>query len=269
MADRPVASIVVATYQRPDALRACLRSLDAQTVQGFEIIIRSERGELAAIRNRGLRAARAPVVGFIDDDTVTHPRWLEGILGEFRRRPQVVGVTGPTTIPPAFRQHRDLFRYPLLKRAYDYLFLDRPDVPGRLSRSGACPTISNEPTCTYDGPVDYLEACNMAFRTDAIHAVGGFDEAYRDLGEWSEPDLCARLRGRHGPTCLWFSQSVRLEHRPAPGAATLRRAVVGSRLHNYRLFSRRWVPPSVAHATYWGFLYAYYYGWQPVKRWMR
>lgn len=261
------ASLILCTYQRPDDLARCLDALSKQTVQEFEIVQVHERGALAALRNHGARQARTPILCFLDDDVVPARDWLSSVLREFQD-PAVMGVTGPAFISELFRQHRDLFRYAYLKRLYDELFIPRHlrGLPGRLTPSGAFTTAAADPFCAYYGPVEYLEACNMSFRAEAFRAVDGFDEAYQGIGDWSEPDLACRLRARYGNSCLRFTPDASVEHRPSlAGAYTLRRTV-GARLDNYRLFSRRWVTPSVAHALYWGWLYAYYYAFQPLRR---
>ena len=197
------------------------------------------------------------MVCFIDDDTVCPSTWLAGVLGAFASA-DVVGVTGPAVIPQEYRSHRDLFRYRNLKRFYDWCFVDLPTLPGHLTRSGTFTTAASEATCSYEGEVDYLEACNMAFRTEALKAVGGFDETFGGIGDWSEPDAAIRVRRRTGGV-LWFTPDARLEHHPALGGAmAFRGRDAWQRLHNYRLFARRYVRPTIRHAGYQAFLVAYY-----------
>ena len=253
----PRASIILCTT-RADSYATCVASLDAQTEVNYELITLDEIGPLARIRNQGLRAATAPVVCFIDDDTVVPPTWLRGVLAGFERGPRIVGVSGPAIIPLAARHHRDLFRYRQLLQLYRCLFLDGDHQPGSISRAGAAATSSADEDCNYEGVVDYLEACNMSFRRDALNAVGGFDEAYRDLGEWCEPDLCYRLRAADPTVQCYFTPTAALIHRPALGAATLRRRQTRSRLANYRLFARRWVRPCWQHTLYTAFMGTYY-----------
>ena len=253
-------TVVVATLDRPVELAQCLASLKAQTESHYDLLLLKERGPLAAIRNAGLSQTRTPLVVFIDDDTICPTTWLSSITHLFQVRPEVVGVTGPAIIPATYRQHRDLFRYPVLKWAYDRLFLD-PDshLPGRITRAGAFTTAASEETCTYEGPVHYLEACNMAWRTETLRSVGGFDVAYGGIGDWSEPDAAARLRLRYGHKSLWFSPSAKLTHCPSQsGAYLLRDADARQRLENYRIFAQRWVPSTVRHRLYRAFLAAYY-----------
>ena len=252
----PLASVVIPTLERHQELESCLRSLDAQTEQRFERIILRERGALAVLRNEGLRQARAPVVCFIDDDVVCSPTWLSSLLRVFRESPQIVGVTGPAIIPESFRPNRDIYRFRNLTWAYTTLFVYPEYRPGYLTSAG---TFVPTPDYSYQGSVQFLEACNMSFKTEALKAVGGFDEAYGGIGDWSEPDCAFRLRQHYGDRSLWFSPSVRLEHRPSRGGAYLfRDQDARQRLDNYRLFAKRWVAPTVRNRLYRGFLTTYY-----------
>lgn len=96
----------------------------------------------------------------------------------------------------------------------------------------------------------------MAFLADAFREVGGFDEAYGGVGDWSEPDICYRIR-KAGYT-LWFNPKAALYHEPSRTGAFKKRKKVGARLTNYFLFARRWVKPHWKHTAYKLFLRAYF-----------
>src|SRR3990167_8626184 len=51
----PIISIVICTYRRPKSLDDTLISLSHQTYRNFEIILLSEKGDLANIRQKGLK----------------------------------------------------------------------------------------------------------------------------------------------------------------------------------------------------------------------
>lgn len=112
----PLVSVVVPTRDRPERLARLLDGLRAQTIgtDAFELVVcddasagsaveqlleataaagdlrlrvlRQERPQGPAVaRNRGWRAATAPLVAFVDDDCVPVPRWLEALLDAWHR----------------------------------------------------------------------------------------------------------------------------------------------------------------------------------------
>ena len=262
MAQVSLASVVIPTLNRKEALDACLDSLSNQTVNAFDLHLITDDAPLAVCRNRGLRQARAPVVCFLDDDVVCPPGWLAAVLRTFEL-PAISGVSGPSRIPPSYRSHRVLYRYKYLRHLYDVCFVESEHRPGHLTQAG---TFVPDPDWSYEGPVQFLEACNMAFRTDVLNAIGGFDEAYGGIGDWSEPDVCFRLRHQFPTHSLWFSPDAGVEHHPSQaGAFAKRRPQSWIRLHNYERFADRWVTPTLRHDFYRVFLRAYYtgayYGW--------
>jgi GT2 family glycosyltransferase len=113
------ASIVVATYDRPDELGRCLQRLGAQeTRRPVEIVVvdnhpasgltrpvvsavpgvvlvEEPRQGLAYARNAGFLAARGALVACTDDDVIVPPHWLEALLAPFAE-PDVMAVTGNT-----------------------------------------------------------------------------------------------------------------------------------------------------------------------------
>ena len=110
-------SVVVATLDRPDDLRACLGSLITQTsprtveiivvdnnpgsgltppvvtaFPGVALVEEPRRG-LAYARNKGVIASRGDVIVATDDDVTMPPAWLETLVGPFAH-PDVMIVTG-------------------------------------------------------------------------------------------------------------------------------------------------------------------------------
>jgi glycosyltransferase involved in cell wall biosynthesis len=128
MTDRPRASVVVPTRDRPDALARCLTALDAQDAAAFEVVVvddrsvapdavravaaRSPRARVvdgegrgpAAARNLGVRHAAADLVCFTDDDCVPGPEWVRALATRLDRGSAVVaGPTRPATRDPYVR----------------------------------------------------------------------------------------------------------------------------------------------------------------------
>ena len=257
------ASVIIPTLGRSSSLRDCLESLWAQSFQDFDIIQITEKGELAALRNKGARKARGKYLVFIDDDVICSPKWMESIIRTFQER-EVGGVSGPAYISSEYRRNRDIFRFGGIKFFYDLLFLDgKQSLPGHITKAGAWTTGACEKDCSYEGPVHFLEACNMAFKADIFEHFGGFDEKYKGVGDWSEPDLAFWLR-QDGHK-LWFSRDAALEHMPSKsGAFKKRLSDSRNRMANYELFASRWVKPHWKHSLYKQFLKGYY-GLKSIK----
>jgi len=162
-------TVVVPTFRRPDLLHRCLTALCAQTLakNQFEIVVVDDGNEAgtadlvcstahrlglqisylgqpqrrgpAAARNRGWRAALAPIIAFTDDDCVPQPGWLEAALKPFKAGASV--VTGRIKMP-----------LPNRPRAYDR-------------------------TTALLETAEFVTA-NCFCRRTALEQVGGFDEAF-------------------------------------------------------------------------------------------
>lgn len=127
MSAAPAVSVVIPTCLRPDLLARCLDAVFAQTLPAaaYEVIVvddgtsadtarlvyerappagpavtvlatRGREGPAVA-RNRGWRAARAPVIAFTDDDTVPDPAWLERGLQALA--PPAIAAHGRIVVP--------------------------------------------------------------------------------------------------------------------------------------------------------------------------
>lgn len=120
----PEISVVVATLNRPMLLKLALESLSAQTLRpgryevivvnngqrglselppgwldanpGFHVYCEERIPGLSRARNLGLSRARAPIVGFLDDDAMAASDWLERVLQLFSKlKGDVDCVGGP------------------------------------------------------------------------------------------------------------------------------------------------------------------------------
>jgi glycosyltransferase involved in cell wall biosynthesis len=124
-------------------------------------VLRKPNGGPASARNAGLRNSTAEVIAFIDADCVADPDWLEQVVGALASG--AAGAGGPlrNIAPPGW-------------------------VTGYLD---ACQFFRQR---ARDGVVDYLLTANVAFRREALAAVGGFAE---QPGVWAEDaDLSFRLK---------------------------------------------------------------------------
>ncbi|MFJ6633769.1 glycosyltransferase [Streptomyces sp. NPDC091376] len=191
--DLPRTSVVVATRERADLLARALDSLLAQDHPDFGIVVvdnapvtgatrelverkysdRSDRVRyvhepvpgLAVAHNRGVAAADGAVIAFTDDDVVADPHWLTALTAPFAGDPRIGCVTGlilPARLgTPAqiLLESHGGFAKGFAPRTYDPARppADEPLFPFTAGRFGS--------------------GANMAFRTRALKAVGGFDPA--------------------------------------------------------------------------------------------
>ncbi|WP_285028991.1 glycosyltransferase [Mycolicibacterium sp. lyk4-40-TYG-92] len=190
LADPPAITVIVATRDRPDPLRTCLRTLLAVDYPKFEVLVvdndpssdetqtliadefarrvryvREDRRGLSWAHNRGLNETTTDIVAFADDDVIVDPGWLTAIAEGFASGEDVGCVTG-LILPSELETPAQLnlewhggFSKGFARRTYD-MRDNRPDDPlfpfaiGRLG-SGA----------------------NMAFDTNVLRRLGGFDPA--------------------------------------------------------------------------------------------
>jgi GT2 family glycosyltransferase len=178
----PLVSVVVPTHDRAGRLSRLLAGLQAQALDrdAFEVIVVADgarndvlgalprnaqlnlrvvvqapaRGPGAA-RNAGGRAARAPLVAFIDDDCVPSPGWLTALLAAARPGTFIQGRTEP-----------------------DPSELHLEGLLARTVRSGGL------------GP--QYETCNIVYPRAALESLQGFDERYGLTPGGEDTDLAWR-----------------------------------------------------------------------------
>lgn len=132
-------------------------------------VVHEPRPGLAHARQAGLVAAHAPILVFVDADTLVPPGWADAALAEFQRRPRLVAFS------PAFSFH-------------DGRFLD--NVGNGIFREFLCP-LTNAALLGLGRP-GILIGSTMAIRTEALRAAGGVDQAFQFYGE--DTMIARRLR---------------------------------------------------------------------------
>lgn len=197
MAD-PEVSVVIPTRLRETRLAFALDALAEQTLsrERFEVLVvraddalagpltdapsglpvrfLSARKGAATQRNRGWRAAGAPLIAFTDDDCRPAPDWLERLLAGFDGSETILqGRTEPD--PEEWRLHRGFSRT---------IEVTKFDV--------------------------WAPTCNMAYPRELLERVGGFDERF--VAAWGEDtDLALRARAAGGrqrylpDACVWHA----------------------------------------------------------------
>lgn len=153
-------------------------------IAGAAIRLPDNRGPGAA-RNAGLANVTTPLVAFVDTDVLVPDGWLEPLLPHF---------ADPSVALVAPRVRSAIVESPVGAYEREHSPLDLGSEPARI-RAGT--------------RVSYVPAAAIVCRTEAIRAVGGFDESIR-FGE--DVDLVWRLDAA-GWRCRYEPMSV-VEHRP-------------------------------------------------------
>jgi O-antigen biosynthesis protein len=184
----PRISVVVCAYNAADTLDECLVSLGNLTYPDYEVIlvndgskdatgsiaarhphvrvITTDNNGLSTARNIGLSAATGSIVAYTDADVRVDPDWLTYLVQPFLTS-DVVGSGGPNVVPA-----------------------DDPWVAQCVARAPGGPT-----QVLFDDRIaEHVPGCNMAFRRDALLAIGGFNPIYLRAGD--DVDVCWRLQAR-------------------------------------------------------------------------
>lgn len=211
MTPRPSSSLLIATYNWPEALRLVLASVRNQRVMPTEVVIADDGSgdstrtlieaetrtfpvplrhvwhedagfRLAMIRNKAMAAARGDYLIQLDGDLVLHPAFVEGHL-EFARQGSY--AQGSRAMLDEARTAEVLRSGAIGLTALSSGVRNRANaiyLP-RLAR------IERGPT----DPLDRTRGCNMAFWRSDIVRVNGYNEAMEGWGR-EDSELAARLQ---------------------------------------------------------------------------
>jgi glycogen synthase len=178
----PSVSVIINTDGRAKTLAVCLESLRYLRYPNFEVVVvagptRDGTLELCATYGKAIKFAECPernlsmsrnisiqissgeIVGFLDDDSVPEPEWLDDIVPAFED--QGVAVAGG-------------FLHDHTGKEYQWRF-------GTVNRFGEADTnwTRAAPEYNFPGSFNYPHVmANSLFRRLAIVEVGGFDEEY-------------------------------------------------------------------------------------------
>lgn len=196
----PKVSVVVCSYNGERTLPDCLEGLRKLAYPDYEVIvvndgstdntpaiasehplrlISTQNRGLSCARNTGMEAASGEIVAYTDDDARPDAHWLHYLAEAFMRE-DVVAVGGPNIAPPGDGWIADCVA-------------NSPGGPVHVLVS--------------DTEAEHIPGCNMAFRKEALQAIGGFDVRYRAAGD--DVDVCWRLQeqggriGFHAGAMVW------------------------------------------------------------------
>jgi len=226
----PRVTIVLSTYNRPDALRTAIRSVLRQTIRGWRLLVLADR--CAPSTEEAVRALADPRIVFVD---------LPFRFGE-QAGPNSVGIALAETVYTALLNHDDAWLPDHLERALATLdgtgaeiFIGRAAI---ASTSAADPEWRRRPlfdTVTpFPGPPRHHlfhriftvaePASALVVRTEAARRVGPW-KSYRELHRAPLQDWLLRL-WRHGARFVYGEEITLLylvtqyQHEVAEGCYT-------------------------------------------------
>ncbi|MFL2433872.1 MAG: glycosyltransferase [Vicinamibacterales bacterium] len=199
----PRVSVLVCAHNAADTVGECLESLLSLDYPNYEIIVINDGSSdatgsvarqhrdvlvidtdhigLSAARNLALTHATGTIVAYTDADVRVDPEWLVYLIQPFLRS-DAVGSGGPNVVPR-----------------------DDPWVAQCVARAPGSPTH----ILIDDRLAEHVPGCNMAFRRDALVAIGGFNESFHAAGD--DVDVCWRLQANGGR--IEFASSALVWHR--------------------------------------------------------
>jgi glycosyltransferase involved in cell wall biosynthesis len=203
-------SLIITTYNRPDALAAVLESVRRQRRVPNETIVVDDGsdGRTAAVvrrfqaalprlqhlwqkhdgfrparmRNWGIAEASGDYVVFIDGDMVLTPRFIGDHVGRAtpNRYLQGVRISLTEAATTAFLQRPFAIRPWHIGGLSKLKYLVRSELLARAL------------TARPHGELTRIHSCNVSFWRDDLLEVNGFDERYNGFGG-EDIDLCARM----------------------------------------------------------------------------
>ena len=187
LASAPLFSVVISTRDRAPQLVDCLKQLASQHYPEFEVVVvdnapstgavkaateaaplgcryvREDRPGLSWARNAGFQAASGDLIAFLDDDEAPDVHWLAELLRAFRSGDDIGCVSGMILPAALDTQAQELFE----------------QFGGHSKGRGFTPAVfAGRPGQSPVYPLPPFGAGgNMAFRREALSAIGGFDVA--------------------------------------------------------------------------------------------
>lgn len=180
---RLTVTVVVCTRNRAQLLDGCLAALTRQDYPHYDVVVVdnapvdattrnvAERHAVRYVvephpgldraRNRGLAAATGDIVAFTDDDARPAGEWVTRIARSFESSPDVTAVTGAVSAAESATRAQRLYEH------------EYRDVGGEEARRIDWSSNPRRRFVLGDRGI----GCNMAFRRDALRALGGFDPA--------------------------------------------------------------------------------------------
>jgi GT2 family glycosyltransferase len=195
--DKPFATVIIITRNRPKVLSDCLDHLANQSYAYFETFVVDSsdnydtrdlltswpaihylsiwdgRNNMPSARNLGLSHTRGDIVAFIDDDSMVFPNWLENIVSGYSG--ELIGGVGGRILD-------------------NFIKVDPNDT--RIGKVFPDGTVVQNFSRSIENPiiVEWFGGCNMSFRRSILNDLGGFDPKYGGSNSYEDVDMSTRVR---------------------------------------------------------------------------
>jgi glycosyltransferase involved in cell wall biosynthesis len=251
----PSVSVVVCAYNEERHLEDCLDSLERCAYPDLEVIVCDDgstdrtleiarrypfrvlelpHSGLSAARNAGTHAATGEVVAFLDADAACHPEWPYHLALSLEEE-NVMATGGPNLPDPA---------------------------AGLVERAVAASPGGPVEVLVSDDRAEHVPGCNMAYRKEALEAVGGFDPVFTSAGD--DVDVCWKLLDRGWE--IAFAPAAQVHHHRRDSVRGYLRQQRGYGRSERMVAARHpWRYNRLGQARWKGFIY----GGLRAPRWLR
>ena len=254
------ASILICSLDREESLNRLLNSLYDQTRKDFEILICRDKGNLVELKDKLWRKAKGDILIWLDDDVICKSSWFEKLVWFFDHNASMVGYCNSTFIPDGLTEKRDIYKFKFLHYLYNMVFLNgqfyRPCHISPCGVNSIGGSYGTEGRILYFG-CDFLEPSAFALRARAVICADGFDLNYKGVGDWSDVDLCYRVK-KYGT--LVYDGFEFVYHYPQRDGIANQRLDTKTRYENYCRFADKFIKKTPRHYLYRAFLRSYFYG---------
>ena len=219
-------SLIIPTYNRPEALSDCIDSVLKQTVLPDELIIvddgnleeipyekacqnkgihtiyyKKDTPGLTRSRNKGVELSSGDIILFLDDDVILFPDYIEQILAGYDENTSGVGGLVEIELPKTFKNS--------IRRIFEIIFLISGMEEGKVLPSGFCTNYSttNRPIKELK-KVDFLDGGVMSVRSEVFEEFS-FNEKYNRCGMGEDKDFSYRVAQRYN---VKINPKARLYH---------------------------------------------------------
>lgn len=215
MPDRPLASIVITTHNRPELAVRAITSALGQTIDDLEVVVvddgsqpafastvaddrvrvirRDRAGGPSAARNTGLGEARAAWITFLDDDDELSPDMLRRSLDAAQQAglPSPVAAMSAVTVCDVDGHELETLVPATLERG-EHFFLERRGAYGRTCNSLVVPTEVMREIDGFDVDLDVFQHDDLGLRLNRVASIVAVAEPLYRMTDHGEPRVSGR-----------------------------------------------------------------------------